>query len=167
MEKIAMYKELIMEQAMDKMAKEKRSDLKRDTDTSTRIWRDRVAPELVRGIKASPRAIGGGIAGGILGAAVSKSNPRVATAVAGAGAVAGSYTKRRELEKKDLNRLSNRYFGKDATKKQHDTVRNKTMASSLASASPVPSIAQAGNFMALAKTPESVIQRARREKQSK
>ena len=159
MDKIAMYKEEIF-----KTASQKRDDAKREKDTETRVWRDRVKPEAVRSIKSMPRAIGGAIGGSLAGSVLTGGNPKASQIAGTIGAVAGGYSKRRKLESAELDRLSNKHFGKGATKEQHDTVKKKTMASTAIGA--IPGVGQVGGLMSFSRTPESVIQKARREKKS-
>ena len=157
MNKIAMYKEEIMKEASIK-----KDDAKRDNDTETRVWRDRVKPELKRAVKSFPATLGGSIVGGIAGTAISGGNPKAGQLGGLAAGSIASYKSRRKQEKQELDRLSNRYFGKDAAKEQHDTVKSKRLAATAFNA--IPGGGALGMITSNAKTPESVIQRARREK---
>lgn len=140
----------------------------RDEDMETRFFRDRLGPEFKRGIQTIPHAIGGGLAGGLAGAMVGGSNLAPHTAYIGSGlaSAAGMYSKR----KKKFEELKDRYRG-DISEEQNELASNSGEKHNkrklmLGAASSMPVVGTPFGMVSgpysLAKTPESIIQKARR-----
>lgn len=167
-EKKAYYMEAIYGEAMEKQASA-RDDKSRDKDTETKMWRDRVKPELKRDLKTLPQSLGGALVGGAIGSIATKGHP-IGGAIGGsAGAALLSYKKKNDLSHAELERLSNRYLGKKPPKEYSEglTRRNKMSAAADIAGSVAPPVAALGLANKLTWTPEAIVQQARREKAHK
>lgn len=160
--KINYYKDAIY-----KEASLKRDDKKRETDRETRLWRDRIKPELKRSVKAIPLTVAGAGAGALGGTAISKLNKKISPEKAmsvtqhltGAGLIAGSSGSHYMQDKKEYKRLSNKYLGEDPSKKDNRKIALKTGGSFIAgNLNPV-----AGAVGSVLSTPEAMVQKKRRE----
>ena len=132
----------------------------RDDDTETRVWRDRIRPEIGRGLKTLGGIIPVGAAMGIYNAKkgiVPGIGQTAAISLAGAG-INGA------LRSHDLNKLNKKYLDEKASTKDHV----KTQLGGLANyagggVSQVAPLAGLGGAVAgLGTTPEAIVQKKRR-----
>lgn len=165
MDKLAFYKEEIYKQASQK--RENKDDIKRDNDTETRLWRDRVKPEVIRNVKTLPSSIGGGVAAGLGAGLLLKNNKKIDPGLAqtltmgstAAGSGLGSLISHNKQSKKELKRLSDKYLDKEPTKKDKNITTARTLVTR-GLASSAPPAALAASFIA---TPEAIVQKKRRD----
>lgn len=167
-EKKAYYSDYIYGQAIEKIASAK-DDKRRDKDTSTKMWRDRVKPELKRDLRALPQSMAGAVAGGLAGAALTKGHALGTALGSAAGSSLASYKKKNDMSHAELERLSKRYLGKSPSKEYSKglTRRNKVSVGTQIAGIVAPPVGALGIANKLSYTPEAMIQAARREKASK